>query len=98
MQGLKTEDVDKLSSLEQAFEMLLQPLATCVTRPVVILIDALDEADPVEQQRAGFDGGVRACGNQARLCTCSVPSALPPVLPVAPVHLSVLPSAELGVY
>lgn len=31
----------------------------------MILIDALDEGDPPEQQQADFQGSVMACGNKA---------------------------------
>ena len=39
---------------------------------VIILIDALDEADPTEQQKPGFSGCVMAAGNKALrlLVTC----------------------------
>ena len=44
-------------------------LAACdCSRPppqIVLLIDALDEGDPPEQQVPGFKGGVMAGGNQA---------------------------------
>lgn len=51
---------------EEAFEQLLLPALADITEPVVLLIDALDEADPPEEQRAGFDSAkatVKACGN-----------------------------------
>ena len=31
----------------------------------MILVDALDEGDPPEQQRPGYKGGVMACANKA---------------------------------
>ena len=43
-----------------------------------MLIDALDEADPPEQQRPGWRGSVRACGNQAlRLIVTCMAEKLP---------------------
>jgi hypothetical protein len=43
-----------------------------LTSQVIILIDALDEADPPEQQKPGFSGCVMAAGNKALrlLVTC----------------------------
>ena len=32
---------------------------------IIILFDALDEADPAEQQKPNFDGCVMAAGNKA---------------------------------
>ena len=32
---------------------------------VIILMDALDEGDPPEQQRPGYTGGIMACANKA---------------------------------
>lgn len=44
--------LDELTSFEKAFDMLL----TCLpTTPIFILIDALDEADPLQLQQAGSD-------------------------------------------
>jgi hypothetical protein len=50
---LDVNKMDRLSSAEEAFELLLRgPLGE---QPVVLLIDALDEADPAAEQEAGFD-------------------------------------------
>jgi hypothetical protein len=61
--------VDQLKSLEEACELLLPCVAaTMATEPAVILIDALDEGDPPEQQRADFDSrtaGIAPAGNLA---------------------------------
>lgn len=46
--------------------LLLEPLQLLSPeQPVLLLFDALDEADPAEQQRPGFSGSVLACGNEA---------------------------------
>ena len=49
--------------MEAAFTLLLAPLAE-VQEQVVMVIDALDEGDPPEQQKPGFKGGIMACGNK----------------------------------
>ena len=46
--------VDTLRKTEDAFEMLLRPMAD-IREPIMIVIDALDEADPMTEQEAGFD-------------------------------------------
>ena len=44
----------------------------------MLLIDALDEADPPEQQKPGWKGTVKACGNQAlRLILTCLAEKLP---------------------
>ena len=52
--------------METAFEMMIkEPLARLnVQQPVIILLDALDEADPIEQQAPGFNGDIKVCGNK----------------------------------
>jgi hypothetical protein len=52
--ALDGEAVDTLRKTEGAFEMLLRPM-TAVREPIVIVIDAFDEADPMTEQEAGFD-------------------------------------------
>ena len=73
---LNPASVAALSTLEEAFEMLLLPIsATTDARdgPIVVVIDALDEADPVEQLQPGWKGGVLAGGNQVGSETMSCP-------------------------
>jgi len=67
---LDSVEIDRLNNADQAFDLLFGPdfVAACEGQPVVFLIDALDEADPPEQQRSGFDpakDGVEAVGNKA---------------------------------
>ncbi len=52
--ALDGEAVDTLRNTEDAFELLLRPM-TAVREPMVIAIDALDEAEPMTEQEAGFD-------------------------------------------
>lgn len=59
---LSSKEVDSLHSTDDAFELLLGPLKDA-NSPVVFLIDALDEADPPEQQMPDFEGCIKACGN-----------------------------------
>lgn len=66
---------------EEAFEQLLLPALADVSDPVVLLIDALDEADPPEEQHADFDSTkatVKACGNAV---LSALVSTLAPRLP-----------------
>ncbi|PNH03143.1 WD repeat domain-containing protein, partial [Tetrabaena socialis] len=64
-------EVAQMSGMEQAFtKLLLQPLQNLVQQePVVLLIDALDEADPPDLQLASSNGNKsicpKACGNIA---------------------------------
>ena len=59
---LSSKEVLSLNSMDKAFDMLLGPLKG-TNSPVVFLIDALDEADPPEQQVPDFKGCIKACGN-----------------------------------
>eukprot|EP00798_Chlamydomonas_sp_ICE-L_P032103 gene32103-16616_t len=57
---------DGLLGLSVAAAAKMEGLCTLLSKvkePVVLLIDALDEADPPEQQLPDFDGNVLACGN-----------------------------------
>ncbi|PNH11034.1 WD repeat domain-containing protein [Tetrabaena socialis] len=86
-QQLLKQDVAKIAQMAemgQAFtELLLEPLQTLMQHePIVLLIDALDEADPPELQLATSRGGKptcpKVCGNLAlQLITnhlCHLPS------------------------
>ena len=57
----------------------LPPLPSPPSSQVVILMDALDEGDPPEQQRPGYDGGIMACANKALMLVINCLAAkLPP--------------------
>jgi hypothetical protein len=61
-------EIGRSRTLEECCRTLLPLVTAAVTgRDVVILLDALDEADPPEQQRPGFDAskGIQAVGNKA---------------------------------
>ncbi|GAX80789.1 hypothetical protein CEUSTIGMA_g8225.t1, partial [Chlamydomonas eustigma] len=64
---LSPVDVAALTTMEAAFNMLLRPLELPSEPPskIVIMVDALDEGDPLEQQQSGFTGGIMAGGNKA---------------------------------
>jgi len=53
--------IDKINKPEDAYRLLLQPFASFIgqqsttIRSPVILLDALDEADPAHEQESGFD-------------------------------------------
>ncbi|GAX78217.1 hypothetical protein CEUSTIGMA_g5659.t1 [Chlamydomonas eustigma] len=80
---LTPTQVESLESFERAFEVLLGPIISWpVTRkPIVILIDALDEGDPPEQLLPNFTGGVIAGANLPLrlLITCLI-TRLPPTI------------------
>eukprot|EP00959_Pyramimonas_sp_CCMP1952_P044544 930627-Pyramimonas_sp.AAC.1 len=61
---LDAAEVADLCDVKHAFEMLLRAPLEDINQPVTLLIDALDEADPAEQQVEGFVGNVKACGNK----------------------------------
>jgi len=72
--------VEKLTKAEDAFELLLGLLAD-FSSPIVILIDALDEADPANQQEASFDPSkhfVAPVANKALLLITACLAKLPP--------------------
>jgi hypothetical protein len=78
IQKLSAKEVSQLDSLDKAFDMLLLPLASISTE-IIILIDAMDEADPIEQQQPGYKGYVRAYGNRALALVIShLAKKLPP--------------------
>ncbi|PNH02254.1 Vegetative incompatibility protein HET-E-1, partial [Tetrabaena socialis] len=86
---LDAEEVAMMTEVEQAFtELLLQPLQALKQqtqqRPVVLLIDALDEADPPGLQRALINGGKPTgpmpCGNQALKLVVDHLHHLPPIV------------------
>ena len=56
--------LDQLTSFEKAFEMLLASLSK-IESPIFILIDALDESDPLEQQQAGSNESTKPVANRA---------------------------------
>ncbi|KAK3274320.1 hypothetical protein CYMTET_17495 [Cymbomonas tetramitiformis] len=62
--ALDPAHVTALVDPESAFRDLLQAPLSQVREPVLILLDALDEADPPEQYLPGFRGNVKACGNK----------------------------------
>ncbi|KAK3258922.1 hypothetical protein CYMTET_32056 [Cymbomonas tetramitiformis] len=62
--ALDPAHVTALVDPERAFRDLLQAPLGHVREPVLILLDALDEADPPEQYLPGFRGNVKACGNK----------------------------------
>ena len=77
LDGLK---VATLRKTEDAVEMLLGPM-TAVREPIVILIDALDEADPLTEQEAGFDPSkhpVIPVANKALFLVSYLAKRLPP--------------------
>ena len=55
--------LDQLTSFEEAFELLLAPLPK--TETIFILIDALDESDPLQQQLAGNEETFKPVANRA---------------------------------
>ncbi|PNH07715.1 Vegetative incompatibility protein HET-E-1 [Tetrabaena socialis] len=86
---LNAEAVARMTEVEQAFtKLLLQPLQVLEEqtqqRPVVLLIDALDEADPPGLQLALTNGGKPTgptpCGNQALKLVVDHLHHLPPIV------------------
>jgi len=84
---LSAIDVERLTDFEEAFDLLLSKLPKVVDKPVFILIDAVDEADPIELQLGGSDklvtqpgsdkvqSYVKPCGNRTvyMLSSCLAP-------------------------
>lgn len=60
MESILASNVDEAADPRRLLSMLSN-----VKEEVIILIDALDEADPPEQQQPNFNGTVMACGNAA---------------------------------
>ncbi|PNH07719.1 hypothetical protein TSOC_005803 [Tetrabaena socialis] len=86
---LDAEEVARMREVEQAFtKLLLQPLQNLKQqtqqRPVVLLIDALDEADPPGLQLALTNGGKPTgptpCGNLALKLVVDHLHHLPPIV------------------
>ena len=79
---LDVEEVDTLRDLDAAWKLLGGCLEKgCAGSEVIVLIDALDEGDPPEQQRADFDpatAGVVPLGNKALQLLVGYLSQLPP--------------------
>jgi len=62
---LDTRKVAEQTDFAAAFEMLVAAPLQGIARPIVLVIDALDEADPPEQFESDFAGKcVKACGNK----------------------------------
>ena len=51
---LNAAKIDQLSDFSEAFDLLLADPLTGIESNIVLLFDALDEGDPLEQQEAGF--------------------------------------------
>ena len=69
--GLDVKEVDQLRDMDVAYKLLIQRAVTRMEdQKVIILIDALDEGDPDEQQRAGYDRskGFKPVGNKVTGC------------------------------
>ena len=76
---LKVQQIATISDMNLAFDMLFGYTLACFTEvPVYILIDALDEADPVEQQSSEYAGTVRAAGNLCLQLILKQLTTLPP--------------------
>ena len=81
--GLDVRRVDTLRDLEAAWALLRECLVKGCSGlgQVVVLIDALDEGDPPEQQRADFDAtevGIVPVGNKALQVLVNYLAELPP--------------------
>ena len=63
--------LDQLTSFEKAFEMLLASLSK-IKSPIFVLIDALDESDPLEQQQAGSMKSFKPVANRAMYALSSL--------------------------
>ena len=78
---LSAIDVGKLTDFDEAFDLLLSILPKLIDKPVFILIDAIDEADPIEVQLSSGSEVryVKPCANRTMymLASCLVPR-LPP--------------------
>ena len=78
---LDVKEVDTLKDLGTAWSMLGKCLVDgCAGSEVIVLLDALDEGDPPEQQRADFDratGAVEPVGNKALRLLVGYLSKLP---------------------
>ena len=62
---LNPSEVDRMQDLETAFMQLLSILPKFTKKSVFILIDSIDEADPLEWGRFNQQGGLgQPCGNR----------------------------------
>ena len=68
--GLDVKTVDQLRNMGDAYDYLIN-IPLIADQQVIILIDALDEGDPQEQQRADYDyklHGIEPVGNKVTHC------------------------------
>ena len=74
--GLDVQTVDQLRDMGDAYNLLIEGAIPMIAdHQVIILIDALDEADPQEQQRADYDyklHGIEPVGNKVTHCVYSL--------------------------
>ena len=74
--GLDGETIDQMTDMDQAFNLLLQPLGQHLLpdQQAFILIDALDEGDPPDQQQVDKGTLFQPVGNKAfrLVITCLV--------------------------
>jgi len=70
--GLDVQTVDQLRDMGDAYNLLIKgAIPRIADQQVIILMDALDEADPQEQQRADYDyklHGIEPVGNKVTHC------------------------------
>ena len=79
MLKVRTEAVAELTDMHKAFKLLLEPaIAAMGQQPIYLLVDALDEADPPEQQEQGYTGDIKAGGNRALMLVITCLATLPP--------------------
>ena len=86
---LDADDIAKLKTPEDAFKMLLSSLSESAT-PLVLLIDALDEGDPLDQQKANADKSFKPFANKVLTLVINI---LVPLLPKARFILTTRPDA-----
>ena len=80
MLALDGETLDKLTDMDEAFNLLLRPLTQHLPldQQVVLLIDAIDEADPLDQQQGDGKRSFQPMSNQAvRLIVNCLSTQLP---------------------
>ena len=70
--GLDVKTVEQLRNMGDAYNLLIEEAVPLIKdNQVIILIDALDEGDPQEQQRADYDynlHGFEPVGNKVTDC------------------------------
>ena len=75
----KIQQITTETDMDSIFEALFGThLQSFVGAPVYILIDALDEADPIEQQAAQYSGTIKAAGNMCLQLILKQLMKLPP--------------------